>query len=182
MRFASELLERAAAERGKRDSVPVKPGIIEQFRAFWASQTLFARFASSFAAIVIVAGLALLSLPGNRPVATYAEVNLQINSSERSTGSEIKRVRLESGTGVIRINLTLPDQTPPNKSYRVELIDEQQNSRNLPVEQQTDRMLVVTVPASDLKPGTYVIHLYEVKPDGTEQRVRGSYSFAADFH
>lgn len=177
LRFASELLERAAVERGVA-RVQVQPGLLDRLRAFWGSQTPITRFATTFAAIVIVAGVLLLTIPGSRTPGTYALVNLTINHSDRAGGSEIKSVRLEPGSAGIRIELSLPDQVPQAKSYRVELLDEKQAARNLRIEQQTERSLVVTIPANEITPGTYYIRVYGVNPDGTEQRIRGSYFFA----
>ena len=181
VRFANELLERAAAERGQSAAsvVPVQPGILERVRLFWASQSFVARFASSFAAIVIVLGVVLLAWPGNRPTGTYALVKLTMSSSERSEGPRTERVRLEPGSLGVRIEIMLPDPVPPAKSYRVELLNDQRTPRNLPIEQQTDRMLVVTIPADQLKRESYVIHLHYVTPEGNEQRVPGgSYFFS----
>ena len=177
LRFASELLERSAVERAVA-RVQVQPRLLDRLRAFWGSQTPITRFATTFAAIVIVAGVLLLTIPGSRTPGTYALVNLTINHSDRAGGSEIKSVRLEPGSAGIRIELSLPDQVPQAKSYRVELLDEKQAARNLRIEQQTERSLVVTIPANEITPGTYYIRVYGVNPDGTEQRIRGSYFFA----
>ncbi len=180
-RFASELLERAAVERGRPVAapvVPVHPGMLERARSLWASQSLVARFASSFAAIVIVLGVVLLAWPGNRPSGAYASLNLTISSADRSEGTQTTRVRLEPGSSGVRIQLNLPDQIPEAKSYRVELVDELETSQNLPIEQQTDRTLVVTVPAHQVKRGGYIIRLHAVTSDGTKQRVPGSYYFS----
>lgn len=173
MRFASGLLERAVAERGAAPiQVQVQPGMLDRLRAFWGSMTLITRFATSFAAIVIVAGVLMLTIPGTRTSGTYAFINLAISNSERATGSEIKTVHLEPGSPGIRIELALPDQIPQSKNYRVELLDEKQATRNLKIEQQTEASLVVVVPANEISPGTYYVRLY-----AGEQRIRGTYFF-----
>jgi anti-sigma-K factor RskA len=177
LRFASELLERAAVERAPARVVQVEPGMFERVRAFWGNMTLLTRFATTFAAIVIVAGVLLLTIPGTRTSGDFAFVTLSISNSERASGSEIKQVRLEPGSPGIRIELVLPDQIPQSKSYRVELLDEKQATRNLRIEQQTEAKLVVTIPANEITNGTYYIRVYGVNPDGTEQRIRGSYFF-----
>jgi hypothetical protein len=176
MRFASGLLERAVAERGAAP-VQVQPGVLDRLRSFWGSMTLITRFATTFAAIVIVAGVLMLTIPGTRTSGTYAFVNLAISNSERATGSEIKTVRLEPGSPGLRIELALPDQIPQSKNYRVELLDEKQAARNLRIEQQTEASLVVVVPANEISPGIYYVRLYTRNPDGTEQRIRGTYFF-----
>ncbi len=177
LRFSSELLERAAIERAPANFVQAEPGMLERVRAFWGNMALLTRFATTFAAIVIVAGVLLLTVPGTRTSGTYAVVNLTISNSERASGSEIKQVRLEPGSPGIQIELALPDQVPPSKNYRVELLDEKQATRNLRIEQQAEAKLVVVVPANEISPGSYIIRLYAVNPDGSEQRIRGSYFF-----
>jgi len=177
LRFANELLERSAVERGPARVVPVEPGLFDRVRAFWGNLTLLTRFATTVAAIVIVAGVLLLTIPGTRTSGTYAFLNLAISNSERANGPEIKYVRLEPGSPGIRIELALPDQLPQSKSYRVELLDEKQVARNLKIEQQTEAKLVVVMPANEISPGSYFVRLYAANPDGTEQRIRGSYFF-----
>jgi hypothetical protein len=178
LRFASELLERAAIQRAPAGVVQAEPGMLERVRAFWGNMALLTRFATTFAAIVIVAGVLLLTVPGTRTSETYAVVNLTISNSERASGSEIKQVRLEPGSPGIQIELALPDQIPQSKNYRVELLAEKQASRNLRIEQQTEAKLVVVVPANEIGPGSYFVRLYATNPDGTEQRIRGTYFFA----
>ena len=177
LRFASELLERAAIERAPASVVQAEPGMLERVRAFWGNMALLTRFATTFAAIVIVAGVLLLTVPGTRTSGTYAVVNLTISNSERASGSEIKQVRLEPGSPGIQIELALPDQVPQSKNYRVELLDEKQATRNLRIEQQTEAKVIVVVPANEISPGSYIIRLYATNPDGAEQRIRGSYFF-----
>ena len=172
LRFASELLERAAVERAPARMVQIQPGMLERVRAFWGNMAVLTRFATTFAAIVIVAGVLLLTIPGTRTSANYAVVNLAISNSERASGSEIKQVRLEPGSPGIRIELALPAQVPQSKSYRVELLDEKQAMRNLKIEQQTEAKLVVVVPANEISPGSYYVRLY-----AGEQRIRGTYFF-----
>ena len=179
LRFANELLERATVERGElapnpmsTRAVQVEPGMLDRVRAFWGNMALLTRFATTFAAIVIVAGVLLLAIPGTRTPGTYAFVNLTISNSERASGPEIKQVRLDPGSPGIRIELALPDQIPPAKNYRVELLDEKQVARNLKIEQQTEAKLVVVVPANEIRPGSYYVRLY-----AAEQRIRGTYVF-----
>jgi len=177
LRFASELLERAAIERAPASVVQAEPGMLERVRAFWGNMALLTRFATTFAAIVIVAGVLLLTIPGTRTPGTYAVVNLTISNSERASGSEIKQVRLEPGSPGIQIELALPNQVPQSKNYRVELLDEKHATQNLRIEQQTESKLIVVVPANEIGLGSYIIRLYATNPDGAEQRIRGSYFF-----
>ena len=61
VRFTSELLERAAAERGAAVVKPVTaPGFFDRVHAFWQVQSL--RLAATAAAVVIIAGWTVLRL------------------------------------------------------------------------------------------------------------------------
>ncbi|HEU5460554.1 MAG TPA: hypothetical protein VFU83_08660, partial [Pyrinomonadaceae bacterium] len=135
--FARELMQHAATERGvNRVAVADAPkaGFIESVRAFWRSPSLALRVATAMAGIVIVVGLAFLMRPLLFPTSgPDALITLNISTSDRASGSERESVKLEPGTGRLRIELKLPEQTPQAPNYRVELFDGQQRSRNLPI-------------------------------------------------
>ena len=180
VRFARELMQRAATERGvnRVATQPAPHGFWESVRAFWRTQSVSIRIGTAMAMILIVAGLAFLIRPVFFPPSgTDALVALNLSTSERASGSEIQPVKLEPGTRNLRIELKLPDETPPTQNYRVELLDTQQQSRNLPVEERIAQSLIVTIPANEIARGSYIIRLYAVNPDGTETRIRGSYYF-----
>jgi len=182
VKFAAELLERAEVERGGHNAgSEVQPvaahgrGIFERMRLFWESQSFALRMATAVAGLIIVVGVVMLLIPPNRTAGTYALLNLTMSSAERSAGSQTQSVRLEQGSPGIRIALSLPDQVPQAKSYRVELLDVQQSSRNLPITERTAHSLIVTIPANEIRRGSYIIRLY-----GNEQRIPGSYFFNVD--
>ena len=179
VRFARELIELAETERGARpDSPAPAPGFFESVRAFWRSQSVSLRVATTIAALVIVVGLAFVTRSVFVPTSgTDALVALSISSSDRASGSEVTSVKLEPGTERLRIELKLPEQSPQAQNYRVELLDEQERSRNLSIEERGAQSLMVAIPANEIAPGRYIIRLYAVNPDGTEQRVRGNYLF-----
>jgi len=178
VRFACELLRRAAVERGTVNvPVPPEPGWWERASLFWNRQALSLRFATIFATLVIMVGVAMLVLPTRNPTSpAYASLGLKSNTSDRSVGPDTPSVKLEPGVAGIRIELTLPDQAPQAKSYRVNLTGEQ-GSRDVPVAEQNARSLVVIVPTGELPPGSYTIRLFGMDAGGTEQRVPGSYLF-----
>jgi hypothetical protein len=180
--FAGELLQRAALERGGRSAavaVASEPGIFERLRAFWREQAFSVRIVTTIAAIVIVVGVAFLIRSRNPASGTYATINLQISASDRAAGSETKPVQLAGHAG-IRIELTLPQQIPQAQDYRVELLEEQQRSRNLPIAERTAQSLIVTIPANAISRGSYIIHLHAVNPDGSEKRIHGGYFFSVE--
>lgn len=170
--FAKELLQRAEHVRGNgHRPASSSPGILERIISFLTNQSSTMRAATTMAAVVIVVGVAVYIGRPDRGSGNYAPLSLQMSASVRGNGTETKTVRLADNDG-IRIELTLPDQIPQAQSYRVELIDGQERSRNLSITERTDRSLVVTIPAGEISRGSYNIHLF-----ADEQRVRGSYSF-----
>ena len=180
VRFASELFRQAAVERGStvvNVPVPPEPGWWERASQFWNRQALSLRFASIFATLVIMAGVAMLVVPTRNPTSpSYASIALKSSSSDRSVGTEIPTVKPQPGDAGIRIDIALPDGSPRVDSYRVNLRGEQA-SRDLPVAEQNDRTVVVVVPTDEVPRGSYVIQLFAVQANGTEQRIPGSYFF-----
>jgi hypothetical protein len=177
--FARELLGRAATDRGRARAVMAdEPGFWDRVRAFWKMQSSFMRTATTIATLVIVAAIGVLVIrPLLKPsTGTYAAITLNLSTSDRATGSEAKTVKLEPDIGGIKIDLALPDTAPPTSNYRVELIDDQERSRNVSIAERTSNSLVLRIPADEITRGSYIIHLY-VNPGGAEQRIRGSYYF-----
>ena len=159
-----------------------QPGFWDRVPAFWKTQSLFMRTAATLATLVIVVGLGAFVIrqlfrttPG-----TYAAINLNISTSDRASGSEAKKVKLEPDIGGITIDLALPDSAPQTSNYRVELIDDQQKSRDVPIAERKPNSLVLRIPADEITRGGYIIRLYAVISDGTEQRIRGSYFFTVE--
>ena len=178
MRFAEELLQRATLDRGgqvARAPIAAKAGFFESVRAFWSRQP---GLATAIVAIVIVAGVALLVRPlFSGTSGSYASIRLNLSAADRATGAETQTVELPPGSRGLRIELNLPGQTPQAKNYRVELLDPQQSSRNLTIAERKAQSLIVTIPANELTRGSYIIRVYAVNADGTEQRIRGNYFF-----
>ena len=174
VRFARELLERAATERGgNRAKVSTKSGFIERVLGFWKNQSFAFRTAAAVAVIVVVMGLGYLAPRRDPGPGTLASISLTISTGDRASGTETKSVKLEPGTRAVRVELSLPEQVQQAKNYRVELIDEQERSRNLTIAERTDKSLFVEIPANELTRGNYIIQLY----DDSGRRIRGGYHF-----
>ena len=188
LEFATELIGRASAERGQRAErtqaatvrplvEPAKPGLLDQLRAFWRRPSL-APVGLSAAVLLVVAGLAFFVISFNNHPVTPVAVDLAINNSNRAESSAPVRVQLTDFD--LKVNLNVPEQAKEAKDFRVKLVDENGVERSLPIDERTDRTITVTIPASSLSRGSYVIQLSMVKPDGSEDRVRGSYNFVVE--
>lgn len=177
LEFATELLGRADTERGERAERPTvverTPGLFELFRAFWRQRT-FAHVALTAAAVIIVAGLSfyLFSFRGS---SEYVAINLPLSTSNRAESTAPTRVQLPDAG--LKINLPVPEEARDANAYRVKLIDANGVERDLTIDERKDQTITVKIPAALLTRGSYAIHLFKVKADGTEERVRGSYFF-----
>ena len=180
VRIACELRRQAAVERGGKvvnAPVPPEPSWWEGVSLFWNRQPLSLRFATIFATLVILVGIGMLVLPARNATApSYTALALNISNSDRSVGSQTQSVKPQPGDAGVRLDLNVPDGTAPAQSYRVNLQGEQV-SRDLPVAEQNDGVVVVIIPTGEVPPGSYTLQLFGVNADGTEQRIRGSYFF-----
>lgn len=184
LEFATELLSHADSERGELSQMasvrpivaPTTPSLLDQIRAFWRRPS-YSHLALSAAVLLVVAGLVFFLLSfGNS--SQYMSVDLALNSSDRSASAAPAPVKL-AGAG-LKVNLTIPDQAKEAKDYRLKLVDQNGVERDLTIDERTDQMIAVTIPAGWLSSGSYVIQLSMVKPDGSEERVRGSYNFVVE--
>lgn len=166
LEFAAELLRRAESERGKKVTEP-RPSLFEQISAFWRRPS----FGMAVAAVIIVAGIFFILTRDN---ANYLALNLEISTAERDQGAEAKRVNPPPNTG-LELTLTIPENARGAKDYVARLA----NGNDLKIGQRTEQTVTVKVPPP-LKPGTYAIQLSKVKPDGTTERILGSYYVAVE--
>jgi hypothetical protein len=174
VRFASELLECAAAERGAAVPVPVRePGFFDRVRGFWQVQSL--RLAATAAAVVIIAVGVWLIWPSGST--NYAPLALSISTANRGEGPTPQKVKLESGTPGVEVNLAIPEQAKGAKDYSVKLVSGDGSEHDLKIEKHDEQTVTVKIPASLLSRGQYAIQISRLNPDGTVTRVPGSYYF-----
>ena len=185
--FATELLSHADAERGERAErtevasvrpivAPATPSLLDQLRAFWRRPS-YSHLALSAAVLLVVAGLVFF-LFSFRNSSNYISLDLALSNSNRSESSAPVPVKL-AGAG-LKVNLIVPDEAKNAKDYSVKLVDENDVERNLTIDERTNQMIAVTIPAAWLSSGSYVIQLSMVKPDGSADRVPGSYNFVIE--
>ena len=171
VRFTSELLERAAAERG--GAAPLgEPGFFDRVRAFWQVQSL--RLAATAAALAMIAGGYYLTL---RPATNYAPLALSISTANRGEGPVPGKVKLESGVPGVEVNLAIPEQAKGAKDYHVKLVSGDGTLHDLQIEKRDDQTVTVRIPASLLSRGQYAIQISRLAADGTTTRIPGNYYF-----
>lgn len=134
----------------------------------WAFRT-----AAAVAALVIIVGIVSIIRPRRPP--TVALVTLTISTSDRAEGAQATELKLPLNVDQLRLRLTLPEPLIPAKGYRVELLNGNGDTKSLDRAAQVEQAVEVVVPASEFSRGQYALNVYAIKPDGTEQRIRGSY-------
>jgi len=158
---------------------PQKVTFVEKLQAFW-QRPLVPQ--SAIAILVLVIGVALLLplLRGGRSPQTYQRVDLAISRTERATGGATEKVTLPLGKDALEIHLKLPEQSPNTTGYRVQWENVTTALGDLKIKSQDAQSIVVVIPAAELTPGQYILKLFEIKSDGTEQRVNGAYNLTAE--
>ena len=157
---------------------PTKPTWAERFRAFWSSQAWSLRPAAVLAVVVIIIGSAMwLTRPRPHSPQTFAALTLAISTSNRAEGVQAGKVKLSPNHDALKISLLLPVPLPPAARYRVELENESGATKPLEIAGQDAQTISVVITAAQLARGQYVLKLFAIKDDGTEQRVNGSYFF-----
>ena len=184
LEFATELLSHAEAERGESSQLstvrpivqPATPSLLDHIRAFWRRPT-FAHGALAAAVLLVVAGLVFFFFSFGSS-AEYTALNVPLSTSDRAESVAPVSAQL-AGAG-LELNLPIPEQAKDAKDFRLKLVDENGVDRDLTIAERTDQTIKVRIPADWLSRGSYVIQLSMVKPDGSAERVRGSYNFVVE--
>jgi hypothetical protein len=171
--------ERHASKRNLAEDSD-NPTWIERFRAFWNSQSWALRAAMSFGVIAILAGGLWLSLFRAQSPKTFAAITLTHSVNNRAEGVQAGKVKLPLKADALRISLMLPERLPAVTRYRVELENEDGETRPLEVVGQDAQSVSVVIQASQLERGLYALNLFTTGANGTEQSIDGSYFFTVE--
>jgi methionine-rich copper-binding protein CopC len=158
---------------------PAEPTWTERFRAFWSSQTWTFRTATAIAIVAVITG-ALWFFSRTPSPRTFATLTLTISNSNRAEGAQAGEVKLAPDVEALKISLTLPQQSPPAARYRVVLENNNGETKSAEVAGNDAQSVLVVIPAAQLARGQYALKLFAIKPDGTEQRINGSYFFIVE--
>lgn len=166
LEFAAGLLHRAESERGKKKAT--RPGVLELIAAFLRQPAPVA----AMAAVVFVVGLTLFQMWSDRTT-NYLPLTLTISDSDRANSITPPTVKPLPNTG-LKITLTIPENARGAKDYVAQFPD----GSDLELDNRTEQAVTVKVPPALVKPGTSGIQLFKIKPDGTKERITGTYYFA----
>jgi hypothetical protein len=176
LRFA-RILRRYSAESPAPEKI-AKPSFLA---GFWSGERMGLRAAVAFAVILIIAGGVWIFRNDITPPRTYATLQLNWSvTSTRGDGPALGTVKIPPGTDDLKITLTLPPGLNSAAQYRAKLNTSEGESKSFEVTSPTAQSLEVVIPTSQLPRGPYALNLYSVNPDGSEQRVSGSYFFTVE--
>lgn len=149
----------------------------EWLKAFWGERAGGLRALAALAMLVVIIGGVWLYVSRVRPPRSIATVSLTSSVVNRSEAVEVRTVKLPPDADALKVFLTLPTQMSPSSSYRVELVNNEGETRPLEVVAREEKTISVVVPAAELSRGQYVLQLFTTTADGAERRIPGSYFF-----
>ena len=169
--------EQNAASKVAAALPPSDLTLAERFRAFWSSQPWALGTAALIAIVAVIAGALWLRSPAPQ---SFVTLTLTISNINRAGGAQPGKVKLPPDAGALKISLTLPEQLPPAARYRVELENDNGETKPVEIAGEDAQSVLVVIPASQLARGQYALKLFAIRPDGTEQRISGSYFFIVE--
>lgn len=100
------------------------------------------------------------------------------NTSARRAAAEPPppKVQVPSDTDELRVTLTLPQPATTDTQYQVEL-DSRPTTTTFEPSGHDANSVSVVIPIKSIPPGFYALRIFEVKKDGTRQRIPGDYKF-----
>ena len=172
VRFSRSLRRYVRANQSQEDSTSSRS-------PFWPIHNRALSAAFAVAVIVILGGIFWsLRYPSSSP--TYATLNLVRSTSNRAEPTQVAKITLPLNADKLRLRMALPETAEPGARHRVELLKENRETQALSAIGQDEKSVTAEIPAAQLSRGQYALNLYVIKPDGTEQRIRGSYFFTVE--
>ncbi|HYJ87331.1 MAG TPA: hypothetical protein VEW46_14815 [Pyrinomonadaceae bacterium] len=150
--------------------------LVQGLVAFWNSQPDLLRVAAAVAVVAIVAGIVWISrAPSPQNFATLTLLN---TASTRSSGIEPSTVRLKEDA--LRLTLMLPASATPGVRYRVDVINDKDETKSYEAAGQNAQSVSLEIPAAQLPPGHYLVTVSTVSDSHDVQRIPGSYRFTVE--
>ncbi|HEX6728928.1 MAG TPA: hypothetical protein VF074_02905 [Pyrinomonadaceae bacterium] len=154
---------------------PKKPVWTERLLAFWNTQPKLSWGVTSLAVIALAVTIFIM-----RPFSsTVATLTLTNSPGTRSTSTEsTARVKLKEDA--LKLTFMLPAPIPPHDRYRVELNNNDGETKVLEVRKQDAQSISVEIPSTQLRRGQYAATLSTVDVQGRVERIQGNYYFIVE--
>jgi hypothetical protein len=181
LRLLDEPIPTPQSQTGPQPIPPPQPAptFVEQLRAFWSGRTWGLPHAA-VALLLVAVIIGVWWIARSRPPQFVATLTLNISHKARGADAQANSIKLSDDTDALRIALTLPEQTTAAASYRVLLENVNGEGRSVEIVSQDARTISVVLPAAQLARGQHALKLFAVNPDGTKQRIPGSYYFIVE--
>jgi hypothetical protein len=155
----------------RRQPQPV--GLFGRIFAFFR-QPQWAGASVALATVVIVV-IILVKTP--QQPSKFVAITLTSNAVTRSNEDiQYPKIAIPPDTNELRVSLTLPQPATPDTRYRI-VLDNRRDQTSLQPSGQDANSVSVVIPAQQVPTGLYNLIIYEIKPNGTEQRIPGNYYF-----
>lgn len=141
----------------------------EKFEAFWRRSLV-----PQAAVVVLVLAAVVIVILVPRSPRTFTQIELAMSSSNRATGPQPEKISLPLSTEALEIHLKLPEPSADTTGYSVQWEDTYGQTRELKIDSQDARSVVVRIPANQLTPGKYLLRL------SNKNDVVGNYFFTAE--
>jgi hypothetical protein len=165
----------AAIDTLERHRQPQRVGFLERVSAFFRKPQWAIPIPSVGLAAVIIAALIWISI--SQQPTKFVAITLTSSAVTRSTEDvPYPTIPIPADASELRVSLTLPQPATPNTRYRIVLDNRRQLTSLQPSGQDANSVSVV-IPARHVRPGLYALVIYEIRADGTEQQIPGSYKF-----
>jgi hypothetical protein len=180
LKFAEGLREYVAKktiddDATQRSGTVTKGSWLERTPFAWIGQTQLFRIAAIAALLVIIGGALWVTRLARHQPTSYATLTLTISNNDRAGSGSATEVNLPLTADAVRLYLKLPEALDQATHFRVELLKESGETLNIERVALVEHAAVIELPATQLSRGRYALKLYVVKPDGTEERINGSY-------
>lgn len=164
-----------AIERLEEAGPQPQPGSwIERFKSLIQKPQWAVPAVASAAVVVVIAVVAIRSL---QQPPKFVAITLTNNAISRAAGdNQYQTVTVPEDVSELRISLKLPEPATSGARYSVELDNRRDLTTFEPSGQDASSVSVV-IPARNVPPGPYALTIYEIKPDGSKQPLRGKYFF-----
>ena len=180
LKFAAGLREYVAKktigdDATQRSRTVTKGSWLERTPLAWFGQTQLSRIAAIAALLVVIGGAFWFTRLDRHPPTSYAAFTLTISNNDRAGSGSATEVNLPLTAEAVRLYLKLPEALDQATHFRVELLKESGETLNVERVALIEQSAVIELPATQLSRGQYALKIYVVKPDGTEERINGSY-------
>ena len=181
-RYTSQAVPETEAETADKQIVitPSSLSWTPRLSAIWNDHVWAFRFATAVAVVAIALVFVWPYVTRTTAPKTFATLTLSISNGDRAEGTPASRVRLPINAEALKISLSFPGATSTAQGYRVEMLNDKSGTTELKVEERTAQTVSVVLLKDQVVRGDYALKLFVIKPDGTEERVGGSYRFTVE--